>query len=91
MAGRILDKSTGAGVAGIGVQWSIQRNGMNIHAPQFTTDETGRFEFTDAPAERVFLIFSWHSDKRIVSDNDSNYAMPDGPEALIYMADASAK
>jgi|GEM_PF-4615021 len=91
VAGRILDKSSGEGVAGIRVRWSVERGNVTTSRPYtITTDKSGRFEFTDAPAERVFMEveipYLWD-----INDRNDLYVTPDGAEATIFLKATQAK
>ncbi len=89
VAGRILDKSTGAGIPGVRLNWTIDNSGVS--SPELTTDQEGRFEFVDAPAQQVFLMVRYPHGKEIVGGHKSLYVMPGEDEAAIYFEDAPSQ
>jgi len=88
VAGRVIDRGSGAGVAGVDIFWMID---ANLFSPYHqTTDSTGRFEFTNCPSQKVFLSTRPPPEK-VVAKGQSLYAVPDREEVVIYTEDQPVK
>lgn len=89
LRGRIVDRSTDNGVPRVEVSWQTVGNNVYGSYPVLT-DADGRFEFHNAPAERLFISTSYHSPGKSIEGN-RNTRGGSGEDVTLYLEDHPQK
>lgn len=87
--GRILDRHSGAGVSRVQVSW--QTYGEKVYGSYpVLTDADGRFEFNNAPAERLFIRTEGNPAGKSI-EGERNTKGGSGEEVSLYLEDYPKK
>lgn len=87
--GRILDRHSGAGVSRVQVSW--QTYGEKVYGSDpVLTDADGRFEFNNAPAERLFIRTEGNPAGKSI-EGERNTKGGSGEEVSLYLEDYPKK
>lgn len=87
--GRILDRQSGTGVSRVQVSW--QTCGENVYGSYpVLTDADGRFEFNNAPAERLFICTEGNPPGKSI-EGERNTKGGSSGEVSLYLEDYPKK